>query len=99
MKANSSSIQTSKPINPRITFTRPVRSRPSVTNKSPITLREGECLSWAAVGKTANEIADLLHISEHTVHYHTKNTVKKLNASNKTHAVVIAILAKYITVK
>ncbi|MEE9303187.1 MAG: helix-turn-helix transcriptional regulator [Thiotrichaceae bacterium] len=68
-------------------------------DKSPITRREGECLSWAAIGKTASEIAEILNISEHTVHFHTKNAIKKLDAANKTHAVVKAILGQYITVK
>ncbi len=68
-------------------------------SKSPITLREGECLSWAAIGKTASEIAEILNISEHTVNFHTKNAIKRLNAANKTHAVVKAILGKHITVK
>ncbi len=71
----------------------------SIPSKSPITLREGECLSWAAVGKTASEIAEILNISEHTVHFHTKNAIKRLNAANKTHAVVKAMLGKHITIK
>ncbi len=63
---------------------------------SPITSREADCLSWAASGKTASEIADILNVSEHTVHFHIRNAVKKLHASNKTHAVAKAITFQYI---
>lgn len=63
---------------------------------SPISPREAACLSWAAIGKTAPEIAEVLSISEHTVHFHTKNAIKKLNTSNKTHAVAKAIVNGYI---
>ena len=65
---------------------------------SPISPRESTCLSWAAVGKTADEIADILKISKHTVHFHTKNAIKKLDALNKTHAVAKAIVMGYIPI-
>ncbi len=81
-----------------IPFIQKIKSTRKTSSNSPITLREGECLSWAAVGKTANEIAEILSISEHTIHFHTKNAIKKLDAANKTHAVVIAILARYIVI-
>lgn len=68
------------------------------TKNSPISPRESTCLSWAAVGKTADEIADILKISRHTVHFHTKNAIKKLDAHNKTHAVSKAIVMGYIPI-
>jgi DNA-binding CsgD family transcriptional regulator len=53
--------------------------------------RELECLHWAARGKTASETAMLLHISEHTVNFHIQRVSLKLNASNRSHAVGIAV--------
>ena len=68
------------------------------TKKSPISPRESTCLSWIAVGKTAEEIADILKISKHTVHFHTKNVIKKLDTANKTHAVTKALVMGYIVI-
>jgi DNA-binding CsgD family transcriptional regulator len=66
--------------------------------KSPISPRESTCLSWIAVGKTADEIAEILKISKHTVHFHTKNVIKKLDTANKTHAVTKALVMGYISI-
>ena len=56
-----------------------------------LSLRECECLLWAAQGKTAAEIAILLSISESTVRFHFKNASAKLDTVNTTHAVALAI--------
>jgi LuxR family quorum sensing-dependent transcriptional regulator len=53
--------------------------------------RERRVLELTAIGKTANEIAELLDISQRTVHAHLQNASEKLNASNKTHTVVEAL--------
>jgi LuxR family quorum sensing-dependent transcriptional regulator len=53
--------------------------------------RERRVLELTAVGKTANEIAGLLQISQRTVHAHLQNASDKLNASNKTHTVIEAL--------
>jgi DNA-binding CsgD family transcriptional regulator len=53
--------------------------------------RERRVLELTATGKTANEIAKLLDISQRTVHAHLQNASEKLNASNKTHTVVEAL--------
>jgi LuxR family quorum-sensing system transcriptional regulator SolR len=55
-----------------------------------MTPREKEVLRWTAEGKTANEIAQILIVSENTVNFHLKNVVGKLGASNKTQAAVKA---------
>jgi LuxR family transcriptional regulator, quorum-sensing system regulator SdiA len=55
-----------------------------------LTDRELECLNWAAKGKSESAIALLLSRSRATVHFHLQNAVKKLEASNRTHAVAIA---------
>ena len=53
--------------------------------------RERHVLRLTAIGKTAAEIAELLEISQRTVHAHLQNAGDKMNASNKTHTVVEAL--------
>ena len=56
-----------------------------------MTARELEVLENVAKGKSNKIIADELMISEHTVKGHLKSILSKLNASDRTHAVTIAI--------
>ncbi len=56
-----------------------------------ITLRERQILALAAKGKTSAEIAEILQISSLTAQTHIKNAIRKMQASNKTHAVSLAI--------
>jgi DNA-binding CsgD family transcriptional regulator len=53
--------------------------------------RERETLSWVAQGKTDWEIAQLLGISERTVHYHIENAKKKMGVPTRLQAVVQAV--------
>lgn len=57
-----------------------------------LTAREIEVLKWTADGKTSGEISDILTVSENTVNFHIKNAVGKLQTSNKTAAVVRAVM-------
>jgi LuxR family transcriptional regulator len=57
-----------------------------------LTLREREVLRWTAIGKTVAEISIILGISERAVTFHITNCLAKLNATNKTQAVMIAML-------
>lgn len=57
----------------------------------PLSQRERETLTWAAKGKTDWEIAQLLGISERTVHYHIENAKKKMMVPTRLQAVVEAI--------
>jgi LuxR family transcriptional regulator len=54
--------------------------------------RETEVLRWTADGKSAQEIADILNVTKHTVEFHIKNAVNKLQAVNMTSAVVKALV-------
>lgn len=54
--------------------------------------REKEVLRWTADGKTSSEIGQLLNLSTATVNFHINKTLAKLNAINKTQAVVKAIV-------
>ena len=57
-----------------------------------LTGREIEVLQWTADGKSAQDIAEILSLSKNTVDFHIKNSVHKLNAPNKTAAVMRAAL-------
>jgi LuxR family transcriptional regulator, quorum-sensing system regulator SolR len=61
-----------------------------------LTCREKEVLKWSAMGKTVHEISIILGVSERTVTFHINNSIKKLNAGNKTSAVAKAIIHKLI---
>jgi len=62
-----------------------------------LTRRERECLLWTTEGKTSWEISQILNIAERTVVFHLNNAIKKLNVSNKQHAVARAISLGHIT--
>ena len=52
--------------------------------------RELECLRWAAGGKTAWEISEILNRSVEIVRLHLKNAKHKLGATNMAHAIAKA---------
>lgn len=54
----------------------------SSTDYSKLTARETEILIHIAHGNSAVEIANLLHISEHTVKSHRKNIIDKMQVRN-----------------
>jgi DNA-binding NarL/FixJ family response regulator len=58
--------------------------------------RELEVLRSVARGHSNKIVADQLLISEHTVKNHLKNILSKLNADDRTHAVMIALKRGYI---
>lgn len=61
-----------------------------------LTSREVDVLSWAAKGKTADETSVILGLGRETVHTHLSNACRKLHASNKTHAVAMAVHRRLI---
>ena len=65
--------------------------RVSPSRPGDLSERERRVVELTAIGKTAGEIAEVLAISQRTVHAHLQNASDKLNASNKTHTVVEAI--------
>jgi len=56
-----------------------------------LSAREIEVLRSVAGGKSNKIVADELHISEDTVKGHMKNILSKLQANDRTHAVLIAM--------
>jgi LuxR family quorum sensing-dependent transcriptional regulator len=61
-----------------------------------LTVREREVLTWAAHGKSAWEIGQILAIAKRTVDEHTQNAAHKLGAVNKTQAVALALMRRII---
>lgn len=61
------------------------------TGQVALTEREIQCLGWTAAGKTSLEIAEILGLSEHTINHYLNQVTRKLEAVNRTQAVVKAI--------
>jgi DNA-binding NarL/FixJ family response regulator len=56
-----------------------------------LTRKEVEVLRWIKHGKSNADISEILHLSVKTIEYHVSNIFKKLGATNRITAVVIAI--------
>jgi DNA-binding CsgD family transcriptional regulator len=63
-----------------------------------LSARERRVVELSALGKTANQIATILEISQRTVHAHLQNASEKMRARNKTHTVVEALRYGQISV-
>ncbi|WP_199637149.1 autoinducer binding domain-containing protein [Serratia sp. PAMC26656] len=64
--------------------------------KDVLTLREKDILRWCSEGKTSEEIAMLMGLSERTVNFHIGNSIKKLSVANKTAATAKAVYLQLI---
>jgi LuxR family quorum sensing-dependent transcriptional regulator len=72
-------------------------SEPRKEKKSSIfTSREAEVLAWVARGKSAWEIGEILRITKRTVDEHVRTAMRKIGASNRTHAVALALRDRLI---
>lgn len=58
--------------------------------------REKECLHWSALGKTYDEIAEILGLSLHTTHRYLMSARHKLGAASTTSATALAIQLRLI---
>lgn len=65
----------------------------SVGELSP---RERQVFGWIAFGKSSKDVATIMSISEHTVNDYIGSGIAKLNASNRTEAVLRALLTNQI---
>lgn len=63
----------------------------SVGEVPKLSLRERECILWAARGKSSWEISKILGISVNTVNFHIKNVMQKLDVGSRTVAAIKAI--------
>jgi two-component system, NarL family, response regulator len=59
--------------------------------ESALSPREVEVLKWVARGSSNREIAARLHVSGDTVKAHMKSILAKLEAKDRTHAVMLAL--------
>lgn len=62
------------------------RPEPAAADGSPLSRRETEVLRLIASGLTNRDIASSLVLSEHTVHRHVANILRKLSQSSRTAA-------------
>jgi DNA-binding NarL/FixJ family response regulator len=63
----------------------------------PLSAREVEVLKEVSAGRANKQIAATLKLSEETVKTHMRNILSKLNAQDRTHAVMIALERGIIT--
>lgn len=56
-----------------------------------LSIRESEILKWSARGFSRADIGERLNISLHTVDFHIRHVMKRLDAKNITSAVVMAL--------
>lgn len=63
-----------------------------------LTQREKQILNYIADGNTNKQIARILNISEQTIKNHVSAILRKLNANDRAHAVVLAIRHGWISI-
>jgi DNA-binding CsgD family transcriptional regulator len=56
-----------------------------------LTRKELEVLKWVKDGKSNADIAEIMSLSTKTIEYHVGNILRKLGATNRTTAVVVAL--------
>ncbi len=71
-------------------------SPPEEVDGSPLSRRETEVLNLVATGLSNREIAAALVLSEHTVHRHVANILRKLAQSSRSAAATQAVRAGLI---
>jgi DNA-binding CsgD family transcriptional regulator len=69
------------------------RALPPPTAGAPLSPREQECLQLAAKGLSSRHIATTLALPERTIQFHFGNLLAKMDASNRHHAIAIAVAA------
>jgi transcriptional regulator EpsA len=68
--------------------TQKIEAQPAIESSNKVlTDRQLEILQWVQLGKTNNEIAQIVAISELTVKNHLQKIFKRLNVHNRTQAV------------
>jgi DNA-binding NarL/FixJ family response regulator len=63
-----------------------------------LTDRECEAMSWVARGKSSNDIAVLMNVSERTVNFHINNAIRKLGVATRVQAAIRCVLLGIIEV-
>ncbi len=65
--------------------------RPGIVRVPNLSEREMEVLKWAKLGKSNWEVSVILNISERTVKFHMRNIYRKLEVTNRYHAIAKAM--------
>lgn len=63
------------------------RARPEPRTRPSLTPREIDCLQWAAKGKSASDIAEIMRITRRTVVFHTENAKQKFGVATLPQAI------------
>jgi len=66
---------------------------------APLTSRETQILNHIAEGNSNKQIGNILQISEQTIKNHVSAILRKLNANDRAHAVVLAIRHGWISIE
>ena len=69
------------------------------TVAASLTRRETQILSYVAEGNSNKQIAHILQISEQTIKNHISAILRKLNANDRAHAVVLALRHGWISLE
>ena len=75
-----------------------LRNTQTKTVSVPLSTKEIEILKWTSKGFTRAETSRKLHLSSHTIDYHTRNILSKLQAKNITEALVKAIKYNWLSI-
>jgi DNA-binding NarL/FixJ family response regulator len=67
------------------------QEKPDTSLATNLTEREIEILQLIGKGHSTKELADLLHLSQHTIYTHRKNMMKKLGVSSSTDMILSAV--------
>ena len=69
------------------------------TLMTPLSPRETEILKYIAEGNSNKRIAYALGIGEQTIKNHITSIMRKLNANDRTHAVVLAMRKGWLDIE
>ena len=79
-------------------YMRPRTAGEEEASDTSLSQRELEVLQNVAYGNSNKMVGNLLRISEQTVKNHLTSIMSKLQANDRTHAVVIALRQRWISV-
>lgn len=64
---------------------------------TPLSQREMECLTLAALGNSNAKIGQRLYLSEDTIKTYMRKIYRRLGATDRAHAVYLAVQAGYLS--
>jgi len=67
-----------------------------ITSNCRLSRREAECIRWASIGKTDEEIGEIISVCRSTVRYHISRAGEKLQSVNRTQTVFKATQLGYL---